>query len=243
VAPPRLLVAARAAIEREVAHEVAALVRARPETVLGVASGATPLGVWRELARLRRDEGLDLSRTRAFQLDEYLDLPPDDPRTFRAQLDETCFGPLGIPPDRAYVPHPAPSGADEEAARYERAILDAGGVDLWILGVGRNGHVGFNEPGSDPASRTRAVELAPETREDAAPAFGGLQHVPTRAITVGIATILSATRLRVLAFGPHKAAILRRALHHPISRAVPATFLRHHPGARWYLDPDAASEL
>lgn len=240
---PRILVAARGAIELETAREVASLVRARPAAVLGVASGATPLGVWRELARMRREEGLDLSRASAFQLDEYLGLAPGDPRTFRAQLDLLCFGPLGLARERTHVPEPAVEHAEDEASRYERAIGAAGGVDLWILGVGRNGHVGFNEPGSARGSRTRVVELAPETREDAARAFGHLEHVPTSAITVGIATILEARTLRVLAFGEPKAEIVRRTLTEPVGPQIPATFLREHPDVRWSLDPDAASAL
>src|SRR5262249_47444260 len=145
--------------------------------------------------------------------------------------------------DRAHLPDPIPRDPHAEAARYEAAIHAAGGLDLMLLGIGRNGHIGFNEPGSPRDSRTRVVELHAETRDDAAATFGGLEHVPRRAITMGVATILDAQSVRVLAFGARKARILRRTLLDPISAAVPSTFLREHADVRIYADREAAREL
>ena len=242
-APVIRVVEDRAEAERAVALEIAELVGARPEAVLGLATGTTPVGVYRDLRALVASGELDLSRAHTFNLDEYLGLERGDPRSFRARMDAELFDAARIA--RADLPDCACAPADEarEAARYERAIAAAGGIDLQILGIGRNGHVGFNEPGSARSTRTRAVELAPETRADAAAAFGGLERVPRRAITIGIATILDARRLRVLAFGAAKSAIVARALRGPIGPEVPASFLREHDDVVFWLDRDAAREL
>jgi len=187
---------------------------------------------------MRREEGLDFGRVVAFGLDEYLGLAPDHPASFARQLRENVFEPLGIPESSRHVPGDA-EGGDE----YERRIRDAGGIDLQILGIGRNGHVAFNEPPTPRESRTREVRLHAWTREDAVPAFGSLAAVPERAVTMGIATILDARRIRVLAFGRRKSAIVARSLAGAIGPDVPATFLRDHPDLRVWLDRDAALEL
>jgi glucosamine-6-phosphate deaminase len=229
--------------ELELAREIATLVSGGGRVVLGLATGSTPTGLYRELARMRREEALDFDRVVTFNLDEYVGLAPDHPQAFERWTRERVFDPLGIRVANRHVPRADGVDLAEVCDGYERAIRDAGGIDLLILGIGRNGHVGFNEPGASPETRTREVELHAWTLEDAAAAFGGLLKVPRRAITMGIATILAAKRLRVLAFGRHKAAIVRRALEGPIDIEVPASILRTHPDLRVWLDHEAASEL
>ncbi len=230
-----IVVERREDAERMLAREIADLVRASGRVVLGIATGRTPAGVYRELARLRKEEEVDFRRVEAFLLDEYLDLATGDARSFLAWTRERVLDPLGIPAAQARCP--------ENGEEYERAIRDAGGLDLQILGIGRNGHVAFNEPGSRRDSRTRVVELHPWTREDASETFGGIDRVPRRAITMGIETILEAKRLRVLAFGAAKAQVVAQAFERPIGPEVPATFVREHPDLEVWLDREAASEL
>jgi glucosamine-6-phosphate deaminase len=242
---PPILVDRREQAEQELAREIADLVRGRRRLVLGLATGDTPSGVYRELARMRRDEALDFGRVVTFNLDEFLGLPADHPRAFERWTEERVFEPLGIPRENRHVPgvDAAQATIPERCAAYELAIREAGGIDLLLLGIGRNGHVAFNEPGSSREARTREVELHPWTREDAATAFGGLASVPERAVTMGVATILAAKRLRVLAFGARKASIVRRAFEGPVGPEVPASFLRGHRDLRVWLDREAAAEL
>lgn len=230
---------------RIVAREIAELVRARRAAgrgvVLGLATGRTPLGIYAELGRLHREERLDFSNVTAFNLDEYLGLRAGHPRSYRRYMREQLFDAIGMRPEQCHIPSSdvAPSQWEAHCREYERLIADVGGIDLQILGLGRNGHIGFNEPGSTRDSRTRVVELAPTTRADAAGEFGGLEHVPERAISMGVATILAARRIRLLAFGAAKSAIVTRALTAPPSSDVPATFLRGHPDVRLYADAAA----
>jgi glucosamine-6-phosphate deaminase len=236
------------AAAREAAGEIASLIRARDRegrgVVLGVATGRTPLELYDELARLHREEGLDFANVTAFALDEYLGLRPDDRRSFRSYLHERFAARVGLELARCRVPRSdlAPREVAEHCAEYERAIAALGGIDLQVAGLGRNGHVGFNEPGSPADSRTREVELAPETREAAAAAFGGLERVPHRAITVGIATLLAAKRLRVLAFGEPKREAVRAMLGAPPGAGAPAAFLRAHPDLKLFVDAAACGE-
>lgn len=231
-----IVVDRREQAEVALAREIAALVQERRRVVIGLATGSTPVGVYRELARLRVEERVDFGAVETFSLDEYLDLPPDHAQTFADWTRERVHAPLGISSGRAHFLRPGFDG-------YEQLIQDAGGIDLQILGIGRNGHIAFNEPGSTRESRTREVELHPWTREDAAAAFGGLGRVPHRAITMGVATILEARKLRVLAFGSRKAEIVKRALKDPISPEIPATFLRGHRDLVLWLDREAAAQV
>jgi glucosamine-6-phosphate deaminase len=231
---------------RAVAGEIAALAREhdarRERFVLGLASGRSPLGVYAELARLARAGELPVERLALVALDEYLGLPAGDPRSFAAYHRRHVLEPLGIEPGRLWIPR-CDVGADDLAAHLVelRARLEAlGAVDLQLLGLGRNGHVAFQEPGATRASRLGRVALAPETREDAAADFGGLARAPLAGITLGLTEILSARRLRVLAFGSAKRAVVRAALEGPETPAVPASLLRGHPDLVWHLDVDAA---
>jgi glucosamine-6-phosphate deaminase len=227
---------------REVAGEIAALIRERRAAgrmaVLCLPTGRTPLGVYDELVRMQRDEGLDFANVTTFNLDEFLGLPPEHPQSFRRYMRERFFARIGLEPTHTWIPSGdvAPAQIAAHCAEYEREIADAGGLDYALLGIGRNGHIGFNEPGSVRDSRTREVRLHEVTRADAARAFGGLEFVPERAITMGVATILGARRVRVLAFGADKREILRRTLEDAPGPQVPATFLRGHSDVRLLAD-------
>ncbi len=198
--------------------------------------------LYRELVRLHRAGELSFARARSFNLDEYVGLAAADPRSFRAWMQQQLFGEVDFVPGQVHIPR-GDGEAELEARRYAAALAQAGGIDLQVLGVGRNGHIGFNEPGSTRDSRTRVVELAPETRADAAPSFGGLEHVPRCAITLGVAEILEARAIRVLAFGPAKAQIVRQMLAGEIGPDCPASFLRGHADLRLLLDAQAAGDL
>jgi glucosamine-6-phosphate deaminase len=235
----------RSEAERSVAREIAELVRAKPSAVLGLAAGNTPIGVYAELARLHRAGELDLRCVVTFNLDEYIGLASGDPRTFRSRTRSDFLDRVNVAPDNVHFPDvdvsaEASSGA---CAKYEATIRGAGGIDLLLLGIGRNGHIAFNEPGSIRSSRTRVVELAPETRADAATVFGSPSEVPERAMTMGVATILEAKRIRVLALGESKAAVVARTLSEPIGSTLPATYLREHADATLHVDRAAASRI
>lgn len=234
---------------RIIAERIAEIIRektARGERpVLGLATGSTPIEVYRELIRMHREDGLDFSNVVTFNLDEYYPMPPDSIHSFRRFMRENLFDGINIRPEninfpRGDVPRDEVEG---ECAAYEEAIRDAGGIDLQILGIGKTGHVGFNEPGSGFESRTRVIALDTLTRRDAAPDFFGEENVPIEAVTMGVATILDAKEIALLATGEHKAAIVKRAVEGPISPDVAATYLQEHPHATFYLDQAAAAEL
>lgn len=230
----------RMAAEAQVAQEIADLIRDEPRTVLGVATGGTMEGVYRELASRAKD--LDLSQLVAFSLDEFLGIDESHRLSFRSFLNHHFIAPLGLRADQLVTPDAQLAAVHPKSAaeRFEDAIAEAGGVDLQLLGIGRNGHVAFNEPGSLVASRTRVIELDDVTRADAAAAFGSLDAVPTHAITVGIATIMESKRLRLLAFGEGKARAVARTAAGPVGGDVPATFLSTHQDLELHLDRSAA---
>ncbi|MBR9988182.1 MAG: glucosamine-6-phosphate deaminase [Gemmatimonadetes bacterium] len=234
---------------RIIANRVADIIREKTargeQPVLGLATGSTPIEVYRELIRMHREEGLDFSNVITFNLDEYYPMEPDSIHSFRRFMDENLFDGINIHPDNINFPRGNVSRdeVEEECVQYEEAIRAAGGIDFQILGIGKTGHVGFNEPGSGFESRTRVIALDTLTRRDAAPDFFGEENVPIEAITMGIATILDAKEIALLATGEHKAAIIRRAVEGAISPDVAATYLQEHPRATFYLDEAAAAEL
>jgi len=213
--------------------------------VLGLATGSTPIGIYRELIRMHHDEALDFSDVITFNLDEYYGVAPDDIHSYHRYMWENLFSHINIPRDNVHIPRgDVPRDEiDAECARYEQAIRDAGGVDLQLLGIGKTGHIGFNEPGSGADSRTRIVTLDTITRRDAAADFFGEENVPTEAVTMGVATILAAREIALVATGEHKAAIVRRAVEGEPSPDVAATYLQEHPDATFYVDPSAAADL
>jgi glucosamine-6-phosphate deaminase len=234
---------------RHVALMIESLIRqnnsaGRP-TVLGLATGSTPVGLYRELIRLHREADLDFSLVVTFNLDEYYQLPPDDPHSYHRWMKETFFDHVNIAPKNIHIPDGmlAPKDVEEYCARYEQMIRRAGGIDLQILGIGRSGHIGFNEPGSTRNSRTRLVTLDPVTRRDAAGDFFGEENVPHQALTMGVGTILEARKIVIMAFGEHKAPIVQRAVEGPVTEAIAASFLQGHPDTTFLLDQAAASHL
>jgi glucosamine-6-phosphate deaminase len=218
----------------------------RPEPALGLATGSSPLGLYAELAAAVRTGRLDLSRARGFALDEYVGLPVGHPQSYREVLLREVCGPLGLPADRLHVPDGSgqtEAELDAGAAEYERRIAAAGGVDVQILGIGANGHLGFNEPGSALSSRTRVKRLSDRTRHDNARFFAGIDDVPTHCVTQGLGTVLDARRLVLVASGPGKADAVAAALEGPLSASCPASVLQWHADATAVLDESAAAGL
>ncbi|MFC7596077.1 glucosamine-6-phosphate deaminase [Terrabacter sp. GCM10028922] len=219
---------------------------ARAEPALGLATGSSPLGLYAELATAVTSGRLDLRSARGFALDEYVGLPERHPQSYREVLLREVCRPLGLPPDRLHVPDG--SGRDEAALvaaaqAYERLLLDAGGVDVQILGIGANGHLGFNEPGSALSSRTRVKRLSERTRSDNARFFEGPDDVPTHCVTQGLGTVLDARRLVLVASGAAKAEAVAAALEGPLSASCPGSVLQWHADATVVLDEAAATGL
>jgi glucosamine-6-phosphate deaminase len=214
-------------------------------TVLGLATGSTPVGMYRELIRLHKESGLDFSRVITFNLDEYYPMPGTDPHSYKLWMFETFFNHINIRPENVNIPDGTIKAEEMEdyCARYELAIRRVGGIDIQILGIGRTGHIGFNEPGSIRSSRTRMVTLDPVTRRDAASGFFGEENVPQHAITMGVGTILEARKILIMAWGEHKAKIVAKTLENPATEAVTASFLQQHADTTFILDEAAAGEL
>ncbi|MGR0221021.1 glucosamine-6-phosphate deaminase [Agromyces sp. ZXT2-6] len=225
------------------ASVVVELVRRVPDAVLGLATGSTPLSTYRALARRITDERLDVSRVRGFALDEYVGLPAGHPESYRAVIAREVVGPLGLTPALVHVPSGDPTTIAEAADDYERAIEAAGGVDVQILGIGRTGHIGFNEPGSSLASPTRVKTLTEQTRADNARFFDSPEDVPMHCITQGIGTILRARHLVLLAFGASKARAIADAVEGPVSASRPGSAIQLHPHATVIVDEAAAADL
>jgi glucosamine-6-phosphate deaminase len=206
------------AIARDVAGRIADLIRTRASedrnAVLGLATGSTPLGVYRELIRMHRDEGLDFANVVTFNLDEYYPMTVESIHSYHRFMHENLFDHVNIPTEQIHVPRGDVPRAEVEThcADFEQRIRDAGGIDFQLLGIGRSGHIGFNEPGSGRASRTRLLYLDTVTRSDAAGDFFGEENVPPEAITMGVATILDAREVALLATGEHKAEVVRRSV-------------------------------
>ncbi len=224
-----------------VADAIEALVRTRPEAVLGLATGSSPLPVYAELIRRHRDgSGPSYAGARAFTLDEYVGLPPGHEQTYRATIGRELTDHLGL---AVQGPDPSPEGLPTAGPRYDAAIRDAGGIDLQLLGIGADGHLAFNEPGSSLASRTRMKTLTAETRRDNARFFGSEDEVPRHVLTQGLGTILDARHLVLIATGAGKAAAIAAAVEGPVSASCPASVLQLHPHVTVLLDEAAAAGL
>ncbi|HUF62320.1 MAG TPA: glucosamine-6-phosphate deaminase [Verrucomicrobiales bacterium] len=234
---------------RDLAAHIRDLVESRARegrmAVLGLATGSTPVPLYRELIRLHREEGLSFGGVITFNLDEYYGLEPEHPESYRRFMADQLFDHVDLPADQAHLPDG--SVPIEEAfascAAYEEAIVNAGGIDLQILGIGRSGHIGFNEPGSKKDSRTRLIALDRITRRDAAADFLGEEKVPRFAVTMGVGTILEAREIVLLAWGENKAEIVAQAVEGAETEAISASFLQSHPNARFVVDAHAASAL
>lgn len=230
-------------LARLAADAVDGLLRANPEGVLGLATGSSPLAVYDELVR-RHKEGLSFARARAFMLDEYVGLPADHPERYRNVIDKEFASRVDFAPGAVQGPDGLAADLPAACAAYEASIADAGGVDLQILGIGTDGHIAFNEPGSSLASRTRIKTLTKQTREDNARFFGGsVDDVPRHCLTQGLATIMSARHLVLLASGRAKAEAVHQLVEGPVSAMWPATIMQLHPHATVLVDDAAASRL
>lgn len=228
---------------RLVAEAIRALIEAQPDTVLGLATGSTPLPVYRLLASSLAANPVDVSQVRGFSLDEYVGLPDGHPESYRVVIARDVVTPLGLTPGNIRTPSGDPTTLATAGADYERAIIDAGGVDLQILGIGRTGHIGFNEPGSSFASLTRVKTLTPQTRADNARFFDSPADVPVHCITQGLGTIQRARHLVLLAFGEVKAAAIAAAVEGPVTSSQPGSAIQLHPHVTVVVDEAAASRL
>jgi glucosamine-6-phosphate deaminase len=224
------------------ASTIEALVRDRPSCVLGLATGSSPVPTYAELvARHRTGGGPSYDGVRVFLLDEYVGLPAGHPQSYRATIARELTDDLGVPADRVHGPDPTDVGT--AGAGYEALLVESGGVDLQLLGIGSDGHLAFNEPGSSLSSATRLKTLTEQTRRDNARFFGSLDEVPRHVVTQGLGTILRARHLLLVATGAGKASAVAAAVEGPLTASCPASVLQLHPHATVLLDPDAASRL
>ncbi|MBI5160378.1 MAG: glucosamine-6-phosphate deaminase [Micrococcales bacterium] len=238
-----VIILSDAAQVARVAAAVVAEVAARPNAVLGLATGSSPLGIYRELAAAVERGALDLSTTRGFALDEYVGIPEEHPQSYASVIRGEVIEPLGMDPALVRVPDGRARDIEAACDEYEAAIRAAGGIDLQILGVGANGHIGFNEPTSSFASRTRIKTLAPRTREDNARFFDSVEEVPTHCLTQGLGTIMESRCALLVAQGEAKADAVAAVVEGPVTSVVPGSILQHHRRATIVVDEAAASGL
>ncbi|MEX5302575.1 glucosamine-6-phosphate deaminase [Kocuria sabuli] len=230
-------------VDARAADVVADQVSRRPDTVLGVATGSSPRGAYRELARRQAEGSLDLSRLRCFALDEYVGLPAGHPAGYAAVLERELARPFGLAPSRVRVPDGSRDDLEAACRDHEEAVARAGGIDLQLLGIGANGHIGFNEPGSSLSSRTRVKALSARTRADNARFFEDPDDVPTHCVTQGLGTILDARRVLLVAQGERKADAVAAAVEGPVSAMCPGSVLQFHRAVTVVVDEAAASRL
>ncbi|MCR4391454.1 MAG: glucosamine-6-phosphate deaminase [Candidatus Acetothermia bacterium] len=230
-------------LSEEAARIVARQLLLKPDSVLGLPTGDTPEGMYRVLVQLHRNGFLDFSKATAFNLDEYLGIPPDHPQSFSAYMRRHLWNHVNLAKDKVHIPASLPEDPKAECLRYEELIRKSGGIDLAVLGIGENGHIAFNEPGTPWERLTHVATLSLETRRREARAFGGLEQVPQRAITMGIKTIMRARAILLLASGASKAEALARALAGPVTPEVPASVLQLHSALTVVADRAAARGL
>ena len=230
-------------VSRWAAATVSQLVRRKPDCVLGLATGSTPLGLYRELIRMHQEEGLDFSRVTTFNLDEYVGLGPHDVQSYRYFMQSSLFNHINVDPQNTHVPDGRALDFEKTCEQYEQKIQAAGGIDLQILGIGGDGHIAFNEPGSSLGSRTRLKSLTSETVADNARFFESLEKVPRLAITMGVGTILESRRCLLIAIGASKASAIRDAIEGPVTAQVTASALQLHRDVLAVIDEEAGRLL
>jgi glucosamine-6-phosphate deaminase len=232
-----------AAASRIGARLIARQIRQKPDAVLGLATGRSPIPLYEEMARMFREEGLDFARVRTFNLDEFIGLSPEHPASYHAFMKTHLFDHINVPASGIHIPDGTAPDIERTCRAYEEKIKSCGGIDLQVLGVGSDGHIGFNEPTSSLASRTRIKTLTDRTRQDNAADFGRPEDVPYHVLTMGIGTIMESRACLLLAFGRKKAKAIAAAAEGPITAMVPASVLQMHPRAVVLLDEEAAAEL
>lgn len=216
------------------------LLSQKPNAILGLATGSTPIGLYKELAKLNSEGKISFKDVTTFNLDEYVGLEPTHDQSYRYFMNENLFTHVDVPMERTHVP----SGIDtDKAASYDSEIAAAGGIDIQLLGIGNNGHIGFNEPGTAFGSTTHLVDLTESTREANARFFASIDDVPTQAVTMGIKTVMNAKSIILIALGKAKAEIIKATVQGEVTPEVPASVLQLHPDVEIYLDQDAASLL
>ncbi|MED4907920.1 glucosamine-6-phosphate deaminase [Brevibacillus centrosporus] len=230
-------------MSKQAAKLIAEEVTRNPKTVLGLATGGTPVGMYRELVSLHQQDGVDFSQAQSFNLDEYVGLPSLHPQSYRTYMNENLFAHINLPEEKTHVPQGDAEDLEAECKRYEQAIAQAGGIDIQVLGIGNNGHIGFNEPGSTKDTTTRVVALTQSTMEANARYFDSIQEVPTQAVSMGIQTILGAKKIILLASGEAKAQAVSQMLEGELTADVPASLLQLHPDVTVIVDEEAASAL
>ena len=222
---------------------IAELIHKKPDCVLGLATGSTPVGTYQELIRLHKKDGLDFSRVTTFNLDEYVGLRPEHEQSYRYFMNELLFDHINIEKKNTHIPDGMAGDIDAACTAYEAKIAKAGGIDIQLLGIGANGHIAFNEPGSSLGSRTRVKTLDEETIRDNSRFFDSLEEVPRYAITMGVGTIMDARQLILLASTKSKADAVAQLVEGPITAMVPATIVQLHPSATIITDKAAARKL
>jgi glucosamine-6-phosphate deaminase len=231
-------------VARALADRVASAVRGRPSIVLGLPTGRTPIATYAEIRRLHAEQGLSFARASTFNLDEFVGVDPSHPGSFRHFMEEHLFSGIDLPRERVHFLDGMAPDLDAECRRYEDDIAAAGGIDLQVLGIGSNGHIGFNEPAGELIASTHRVKLHDGTRRDNAPLFGNdPRAVPAEAVSMGMGTILKAGALILVATGERKAVCVERMVHGPVTTRLPASFLQMHRRVEVYLDRAAASML
>lgn len=225
------------------ARLVARQLREKPRSVLGLATGSTPCRLYKELIRMHREQGLDFSGATTFNLDEYIGIDPTHPSSYHHFMQENLFSSINVRPERIHIPDGRAKDVPGHCAEYEASIAAAGGIDLQILGLGSDGHIGFNEPGSSLASRTRIKTLTAQTLRDNARFFGGEEAVPHHVITMGLQTIMDSRLCLLLAFGEGKANAVAQSVEGAVTASVPGSLLQFHPRVKVLLDEPAASAL
>jgi len=230
-------------LSRRAARMVADELNTKPNAVLGLATGSSPLGLYQELVRLHREEGLDFSQVTTFNLDEYVGLPAKHPQSYHYFMYENLFKHVNIPKERIHIPSGTTSNYQAFCQWYEDRIMECGGIDVQLLGIGSDGHIAFNEPTSSLASRTRLKTLARQTIDDNARFFDDVEDVPIYAITMGVGTILEARKLVLVANSEKKAEAVAKMVEGPVTSMVTASALQLHPDAYVFVDSPAASQL
>lgn len=230
-------------MSRAAAHEVADVLNAKPNAVLGMATGSTPLGVYLELVKMHQRGEIDFSHVTTFNLDEYVGLPITHAQSYHHFMHENFFRHVNIPPQNIHIPSGTTTNYRAFCDWYEKRIVECGGIDIQILGIGSDGHIAFNEPTSSLSSRTRLKTLAKQTIDDNARFFERPEDVPIYAITMGVGTIIDARRIVLLANGANKAEAVAAAVEGPVTSMITASALQLHPSAKMFLDEKAAGKL
>jgi glucosamine-6-phosphate deaminase len=225
------------------ARMIAAEIRKKKMVVLGLATGSTPLPMYNELVRMHKEEGLSFSCVKTFNLDEYLGLSPDNPHSYHYYMYENFIKHINIPSKNVHIPDGMAMDKEAVGPEYEEEISKAGGIDIQVLGIGKNGHIGFNEPGSSLGSLTRTKYLSETTRKEAVKEFGSLEKVPKEVITMGCGSILNSRHIIILASGAEKAGVIKAAFEGPITTMCPASILQLHRNVTAILTKDAAMQL